>query len=602
MSSFNRRECLGCGQPCDVYHCYSCTYPKCGVILLTGICLNCTYGDGKPVTYCVCEGPLRGGFCLFCNSRAKNSYTYDPNAYSFNDSSSNFNLLPQPQFKTYLCKLCGNNSHDGYDCQQQFLFVYEQEPSYSQNYNGNYYPHDSPGCLCCDNYRGSHATFQCQLMDQNTDSSGFDQIQSSQYPVIHHLSQEDVEEVLQDKEKFMQDTQTFLEKFNHYSFKVTPRVLMIAWEKIYKIKYVFTEPEEISELMCKLREDVRNIREELKSFDAITPILPTKEPEYSLSMRYEYLSTTPKTKLDEVTESSAKNLLPILSEYKVTSDDESGCEVPAKDESSLVFTNFSNPLFNDNGDFTSSDDKSLFDEDVPIEELKIYSNPFFDDEEINSDKLDPDCFNAESDLIESFLNRDTLIDSSHKFDFLLKEFSEELNAEIADMIVESLSQSPIPVEDSDSLMEEIDLFLATDDLLPPRIESDGYDSEGDIHFLKNLLSDDSILFPENESSNHQDDLLFPRPPSEPPDVEFDFELNSGEVISAVKNNNDELNEDECFHPGGEIDVFTNVEDDDYFPYIFFIQIFLPYLIYPEVSLLLLSAGSEDTIFDPGISV
>nr|GFC17132.1 hypothetical protein [Tanacetum cinerariifolium] len=124
--------------------------------------------------------PLRGGFYLFCDLKAKNSFTYDPNAYSFNETSSNFNLLP-PQFETYLCKLCENNSHDGYDCQQQFSFVYEQEPSYNQNYNDNYYPHDSPSFLCCNNCGGSHATFQCQPMDQNTNSSGFDQFQPPQY-------------------------------------------------------------------------------------------------------------------------------------------------------------------------------------------------------------------------------------------------------------------------------------------------------------------------------------------------------------------------------------------------------------------------------------
>nr|GEU36756.1 hypothetical protein [Tanacetum cinerariifolium] len=270
----------------------------------------------------------------------------------------------------------------------------------------------------------------------------------------------------------------------------------------------------------------------------------------------------------EVTKSSAKNLLPMPREYEVTSDDK------------------------------SDHDESLPDEDVLIEEFKVYSNPLFDDGEINSDKLD-----AESDLIESLLNRDNLIDSSPKFDFLLKEFS-ELNAEIADTIVESLSPSPIPVEDSDSLMDEIDIFLATDELLPPNIESDSYDLEGDIHFLEELLIDDFIPSSKNKSSkfDHQDNPSFPRPPPEPPDVEFDFEPNSGKVISAVINNINELNKDECFDPGGEIDVFTNVEDDDYFPFIFVIRIFLPYLIYPGVSPLLLSVESEDTIFDPGISV
>nr|GEZ30190.1 hypothetical protein [Tanacetum cinerariifolium] len=340
-------------------------------------------------------------------------------------------------------------------------------------------------------------------------------------------------------------------------------------------------------------------------------------------MGYEHLNTTPETESDEIIKTSAKNLLPILSEYEVTSDDGSGCVVPIKDDSSPAFTAFSNPIFDYNDDFTSSDDESLPDEDI-----------------------DPHYFNAESDLIESLLNRDTLIDSSPKFDFLLNEFfgelahinpillgikeadfdleeeihfvknllydnssprpPEELNAEIANTIVESLSPSHIPVEDSDSLMDEIDLFLATDDSLPPSIENDDDNSEGDIHFLKELLVDNSIPSSENKASDfdHQDDPLFPCPPPEPPDVEviFYFGPNLGKVILVVMNNIKELNEDECFDPGGEIDVYINVKDDDYFPFICVIRMFLPYLIYPEVSSLLLSTGSEDTIFNPGISV
>nr|GEU64525.1 hypothetical protein [Tanacetum cinerariifolium] len=405
-------------------------------------------------------------------------------------------------------------------------------------------------------------------MDQNFDSSGFDQIQPPQYPVIHQPSQEMSEEILQAKENLMESIQTFLEKFNRYPFGVMPKVLSQAWEKFFEIQHA--QPEDTNELFQKLLEDLQIIREELSEYinssswnyptfydndeehsiqykeylenssNAITPVLPIEEPEYSLSMGYEHLCTTPKTESDEIIKSSVKNLVPLPSEYDVTSDDESECDVPIKDESSPDFMTFSNPIFNCNDDFTSSDDESHSEEDVPMEDFKIYSNPLFDDEEINYNKLDSHCFNVESDLIESLFNRDTLIDSSPKFDFLLKEFSgelayinpiipgikeadfdleeeirlvenflydnssprppEELNAEIANTIVESLSPSPIPVEDGDYLMDEIDLFLATDDLLPPSIESDGYDSEGDIHFLEELLSDDSIPLPENESS------------------------------------------------------------------------------------------------------
>ncbi|GKF70323.1 hypothetical protein Tco_0203380, partial [Tanacetum coccineum] len=116
----------------------------------------------------------------------------------------------------------------------------------------------------------------------------------------------------------------------------------------------------------------------------------------------------------------------------------------------------------------------------------------------------------------------------------------ELNLEIADTILESLSPSPIPVEDSDYLMEEIDLFLASDDLMPLRIENDDYDSEGDIRSLEELLINDSLSLPENESSNldHFNDPSSPRPPPEPLEVEISLII---ETDALVKNNFVKLN-------------------------------------------------------------
>ncbi|GKB78124.1 hypothetical protein Tco_0945019 [Tanacetum coccineum] len=132
---------------------------------------------------------------------------------------------------------------------------------------------------------------------------------------------------------------------------------------------------------------------------AITPVLPTEEPDNSLSMGDEHLSTIPETESDELIKSSVENLVPIPSESEDFSDIESECDVPVCDN----FTTFSNPLFDADDDFSSSDDESFSDEDVPKE---IYSNPLFD-EEIISTKIDPHHFNAESDLIESLLNQDT---------------------------------------------------------------------------------------------------------------------------------------------------------------------------------------------------
>ncbi|GJZ49418.1 reverse transcriptase domain-containing protein [Tanacetum coccineum] len=58
--------------------------------------------------------------------------------------------------------------------------------------------------------------------------------------------------------------------------------------------------------------------------------------------------------------------------------------------------------------------------------------------------------------------------------------------------------------------------------MPPGIEDDDYDSEGDIRFLEELLNNDSFPLPENESSNldHFYDPSSSRPPPKPPDVEI----------------------------------------------------------------------------------
>nr|GEW61916.1 hypothetical protein [Tanacetum cinerariifolium] len=243
--------------------------------------------------------------------------------------------------------------------------------------------------------------------------------------------------------------------------------------------------------------------------NAIAPVLSIEEPKYSLSMENEHLSTILKMEMDEVKKSSVENLVPIPSEFEVTSDNESECDVPVCDD----FTTFSNPLFDYDDDFSSSDDESFSVEDVPKENFKFYSNLLFDNE-IISNKIDPHHFNAESDLIESLLNRDisTIL--------ILRLIIFSRNSPVNSLI-----------SIYDSQMEEIDLFLATDDLMPPGIEYDYYDSKGDIHFLEEFLSNDNLSLPENESSNfdHHNDPSFPRPPSEPPDVEvfFDFKPDTG---------------------------------------------------------------------------
>nr|GEY49384.1 hypothetical protein [Tanacetum cinerariifolium] len=82
--------------------------------------------------------------------------------------------------------------------------------------------------------------------------------------------------------------------------------------------------------------------------------------------------------------------------------------------------------------------------------------------------------------------------------------------------IESFSPSPIPVEDSDSCMEEIDLSFNPDDPMLPCIEDDDDDSERDILILEELLDNYSLSLIGNESFRF-DIPLFSRPPAKPPD-------------------------------------------------------------------------------------
>nr|GFD09818.1 hypothetical protein [Tanacetum cinerariifolium] len=115
------------------------------------------------------------------------------------------------------------------------------------------------------------------------------------------------------------------------------------------------------------------------------------------------------------------------------------------------------------------------------------SNPLFDNDEINSDELNS---HVESNSVKSTSNHDT---------------------------------------------EEIDVVTVTDDVLPPSVEND--DSDEEVDAVDDLRVDNSISNSEHEYSESEnsdfDNPSVPLPPSEPPDEEFDFEIDFG--VSVVRN-------------------------------------------------------------------
>nr|GEW32998.1 reverse transcriptase domain-containing protein [Tanacetum cinerariifolium] len=336
----------------------------------------------------------------------------------------------------------------------------------------------------------------------------------------------------------------------------------------------------IENSVFNMEEDILFL-ERLLSEDPLPSMNPNQakssieEPEHSFSMGYEHFNTTLVTELDEVAEYSIKSLVPIPRECEVTLDNESESNEPVKDDSS-VFTTFLNSLFNDRNYVTSNDD-------VPIEESKVCSNPLFDNNEINFDELES---HVESNFVESLSNHDTM-----KYDHL-EEFSGPL------MPIHIAEEERIKREHAEYIsrmeMEEIDIVTNTDELIPSGLEND--DSKEEINVVDDLRVDNSISNSKNELFDNEesdfDNPSIPRHPPKPPDAEF--EPDSREEISVVMNT---IVEFECLDPRDKFDV-----SDDYFPFMFVIRIFLQYLIYSKMFLSFLSAESEDTIFDPGISV
>ncbi|GJQ92791.1 hypothetical protein Tco_0003930 [Tanacetum coccineum] len=191
----------------------------------------------------------------------------------------------------------------------------------------------------------------------------------------------------------------------------------------------------------------------------ITPVLPIMEAEDSLIMGDEDLRTTPKKESDEVIKYSVESLVPIPSESEDTSESDKECDFPFCDNS----VTFSNPLFDANDDFTSSDDESLPEEDVSEENFKIYSNPPFEfDEEYISSDINP----LYNEVLEDIENKDSYVSNLDEPSLLVTLLFDVNEDECFDLGGD--------IDETDA-----------------NFEGNYYDSEGDIIYLESLLIKDT---------------------------------------------------------------------------------------------------------------
>nr|GEY95746.1 hypothetical protein [Tanacetum cinerariifolium] len=548
--------CYECGDPLDDIFCKRCTCKSCGkdshigyncpskvpVISIPEPCNNQTI-DELPQAL-----PI---FHLTFHSEAESPFTLDSTP-TYVDESPNVSN-PPPQSPVYPCEFCGNGAYYGHYCTPQAPFIYP-EPCYNQDFNFSQDFQNVPQQYPCHDDSGvTHDAYQCQPMNEvyyyeqnscyDSNSIGFDQSQPQQY-TVNHLIFNAHHDLLGSQKKLNITLTKVTEQMTQLTSMCEMACQLVqkkqeekqieeeqaAKAQTWKLPICYDDDDD-EESSNSLNDKIIS---ELPPYSAVTP----SEPVDSLSMGDEHLHTIPAIESDEFIKSCVENLVPNPSE----SEGENGCDVLP------CFTTFSNVLFDDDYDSDSSDDQSLSDEDVPE---KIYSNPLFD-EEIIPMKIDLHSFNAESNLIESMHNHDSSITISSKIDSLFDEFAGELTLlksfssgidetdchpeeeirltkrllydnssprppeEIVYVDIESFSPSPIPNEESDSHMEEIDLPFTPDDPMPSGIEDNDYDSGRDIPVHEELLDNYSLSLPANESYHF--DIPSPyRPPVKPPD-------------------------------------------------------------------------------------
>nr|GEV93496.1 hypothetical protein [Tanacetum cinerariifolium] len=227
---------------------------------------------------------------------------------------------------------------------------------------------------------------------------------------------------------------------------------------------------------------------QISSIHAVKPILSTKEHEHLLSMGYEHLSITPETKLDEVTESNAENLLPIASECEVTLEDKRKFYDDDFEDIEYVEASFSDPeivsVEEENG-IEEENDVHQEEEYIDLEDISQIQDVVLRGKLLSITRL---ITNIESlndnptpdHVFNSFESDNSLLDNfSPEFKTFCDHSEEMRSGEINNLVKSNILDN----SSSDPRLEEADLFLF-DNSIPPGIENFADDPEGDIRFLE----------------------------------------------------------------------------------------------------------------------
>nr|GEX03189.1 synaptobrevin, longin-like domain protein [Tanacetum cinerariifolium] len=389
---------------------------------------------------------------------------------------------------------------------------------------------------------------------------------------IHHLIEECRTKVSEEKKQSMEDTMLELE-----------------------VKNVVEQPAEHGNHSIQSLQNFRVVHKSsisfkntsrISSIHAVAPILSIKEPEYSSSMRYENPNTTLEIESDEIIKSGVEELVPNLSECEVTLEDKRECDVPISENSPIC-----------------DDHSKTFSDSKDDDDISVYNDDFEDIEYVEASLSDPEIVSVEEEngveeenVVQHEEEEVDLEDISQIQDVVLRKKLLSTTRLISN--IKSLNDSPTPdrvlnsFESDNSLsdnfspefetfcdhMEETrsDNTTTHADNSLPEYDSFCFEIEPDqerlINLVKNDISDDSS----NDPLLKEADLFLASDNSIPPGIEnvaddsegdIHAETNAGEEIPVVMNDKDKF-------------------DEDYYFFMF------------DKVFSLLSAESEDTIFDP----
>ncbi|GKC45584.1 hypothetical protein Tco_1063306 [Tanacetum coccineum] len=480
------------------------------------------------------------------------------------------------------CKSCGKGAHYGYNCPPQIPIISNPEPCYNQNLNEILQNLQSLQQQClfgkcqqcgCNEYDG--VCFYCTVGNGTPINFSTPYSSNDSPSVANHPPQP----------QYVPYSCELCGNDSHYGYDCPPQVpfkkkkkrnygrASVRKDRYWKIPICYNDDEDYT--------------------IAITPVLPIKELDNSLSMGDGHLNTVPATESDEVIKSSVEDLIVVNSnDDNSSSDDDSpysedidyvDASPPNAKIVSLEVVEIVNPEVRriDDDILLTIKDDILREKLLNVNLLIAKIDALRDNPTLSSNVVTKSTSIFSNIFLEETNTFDNSIPEYETFCFNLEEISSGSPTTRSDLSLPDyktfyVDNDHFKKKSSGSTTTHVDfsrydsfIFDLSNDQFPPADRSDLYHEEF-IDELAHIMS-----LPNLEC------------------FKFKIEPDLGDLTS--------------IDPGIRKNVSTTnvnvpLEDDQSSLFAYVVWIFLAFLTYPVVPPYLLSTGNEDTIFDPGISI